>query len=388
MPDALMSLTDGTVRVGKTHNSVLWVEIDVPADVTPGVHSGAVDFYAGERRVDTVPLALNVQASVPRKETGMELDFWQSWSAVTQYHDLEPFSEPWWKMVKAYLAPLAESGQDVVQVGRQYVTYRRVAEGEYQFDFTNFDRYVRLCRNLGIDGPIEYLAMMNTTGPTKVFFRDETGSSVSRDAEPGDAIYDEVWSAFLRSLVRHCEKHGWKERLRIFIADRPKQEHVDRFIHATSLVREADKSIQIVATFDDAAVAESLRAAVDRMVVPLFPPDPGMKQFIAQRLAEEAGIGCYFSPERAGDAFEGTMYDVAIDAQKRGFDGLLLSNYARWPDDLAESKTGYETSEKIRAFVYPSINGPRSSVRLRRLMLGLQASARKQYASAQDGQGE
>ncbi|MFP3903875.1 MAG: glycoside hydrolase domain-containing protein, partial [Armatimonadota bacterium] len=383
--DALSPLTYGTVEASKDRNSVLWVEIAVPAAAAPGVYSGAVDFYAGDRRVDTVPFALEIEPSRLQAEGQMELNVWQSWSAVAKYHDLEPFSQQWWKTVDAYLRLLGGIGQDVVQVGRQYVTFRRVAEGEYQFDFSNFDRYVRLCADVGIDGPIEYLAMMNTAGPTSVFFRDETGALVSIDAEPGDEMYDEVWLAFLRLLVRHCEKQGWKGRLRIFIADRPQQQHADRFMHAASLVQRTDESLRTGATFDDAAVAESLQSSVDRMVVPLYASDPRMATFIEQSIAQGAAPGCYFHETGAGsgDIAEKTMYDVATDASNRGFSGLLLSNFARWPDDLAQTADGYESAAKMNALVYPSDTGPRSSVQLQRLMLGLQTAVARHSSGSQ-----
>ncbi len=381
MPDALRPLADGTVEATKARNTVLWVEIDVPPGVRPGVYFGAVDFYTKERRVDTVPLAVNVRPPAPQMEAGLELNFWQSWSAVEDYYDLEPFSQQWWGTVKEYVALLADSGQDVVQVGRRYVTFRRVADGQYQFDFTNFDRYVQLCTRLGITGPIEYLAMMNTKAPTSVFFRDDTGTLMNREAEPGEAVYDEVWAAFLRSLLRHCDKQGWKERLRIFIADRPAQEHIERFIHAATLVREADESIETAATFDEAAVAESLRGSLERMVLPLHPSDAPMEAFIEQSITGGAAVACYFnSAGDAGDPFDATMYDIAVEVKDRGFEGLLLSNFARWPGDLKETSDGYETAENMNAFVYPSKNGPRSSLRLRRLVLGLQASATAQLS--------
>lgn len=337
----------------------LWLRVHVSPDATPGIY-GCVLMLQSEQWSARLPLTLrvyNVMLDAPPARGPLRAEFWQPWLTLDRLGGPESFSDQWWNYVRDGVAELGRGG-GAVQVGRAYFGWTRLGPGNWQFDFTRFDRYIDLCEQAGLVGPISYVGMFSTTGPTAIHYQDVDGTAQSLDCEPGSEAYAEAWGAFLEALAAHCAEQDRGSRLVIWPADRPKtDDDRTRFARAAEIVRAADPTIRIGVTADEIEAALPLLESVDTLALPWgaaidLPPDA--RQALKAARVELLG---YLGPSEA------VGYGLAVDALARGLDGLLA------PDPLL--RVG-QTAARGAGALYAAPEHPLPTVAGERLLLGLQ----------------
>ncbi len=269
---ALCDIGTKGVSVSSTQDTVLWLQVAVPSDATPGIYTGALEFSADGTPCGHFPFTVHVHdVLLPNpSDWSLGLEVWQPWSLLGRSQGLTLFTEPWWGTAEAYMMALATLGVQSSQVGRAFCDWRRVADGQWQFDFTRLDRFRRLCHDCGIDGPTSYLGMFGTVEPTQVHYFDEAGELQTVTAEPGEKMFDDAWAAFGEALARHWRHVASPSDIYVWPTDRPAEaEDVGRFAHAAGLLRSHSPDCRIGVTVDSAATALELADQVDRMALPL-----------------------------------------------------------------------------------------------------------------------
>ncbi len=377
-PDLLIPLAGSSFTSSDERDSLLWVRMSVPADAAPGTYHGRVNFRTEKGKTGYCPVTVRVHdVTLPDVGDGQTLmGVWQTWTPLAQQYGVKTFSDEWWTLIDAYLKHLADMDIRTVQVGRAYFDWKRVAAGQWQFEFSRFDRYVKLCEKAGLTGRIDYLGMMDNTGPTLLYYLDSEGKLVSVEAEPGSEQYDDAWSSFTGALARHCREMGWFDRLCVWPADRPAtDDQIAAFRHAAELLRAADPDYTVGATFDKPEPAEKLADCTDLFAFPLDEDMGGFASLTEQLRAAGKQVGGHLTEDREQPGFSldgnpARAYAAWPVCLMAGLDGIIGTRYPAWdaPIDIDAPVVG----PGFGGLVYPGEQGPLGSLRAERLLLGMQ----------------
>ena len=230
IPDPL--LEDRSIDLEANRTQPVWVTVHVPSGTPAGVYSGKVTVKspAGER---LIPIKLEVYPFELPEERHMYLTNWFSINDTANAHKVEIFSEEFWDILGKYARNMAEHRQNVVCTPWTLIKVYRESEDNWSFDYSNFDRFVKIFMEAGVDDRIE---LMHIAGRGK-YEEDEWDSApmVFREVEVIDRVTGDTLSMpggkgiplLLTDLQKHLYKKGWLEKSMIHIADEPTYYNLD-----------------------------------------------------------------------------------------------------------------------------------------------------------------
>jgi hypothetical protein len=331
---ALCQLSTEGVLLDERRDSLLWIRLMVPADAVPGIYTGRIEFYCDGARCGYLPLTVGIHDTLlpDPAEWALEIEVWQPWLQLGQQQGLPAFSEPWWDLARAYVMALAGLGVQRAQVGRAFCDWRRVADGQWQFDFSHLDRFRRMCYDCGICGPTSYLGMYSTTTPTEIYYLDVEKQSQTVVAEPGEEAFDEAWAAFCEALGRHSHQMEPAFDTCMWPTDRPTNpRELAAFVKAAELLRAHAADWHIGVTTDDFETALKLAEHVDRVALPLHNPADPPAEIIKELQGEGKAVwGFLTSRNDCPGVLSGLpaahAYAVGPLAHYMGLDGVLVSS--------------------------------------------------------------
>jgi len=394
---------------GINKSATLYLRINVPSDVKPGIYRGEMALVVGSDDVAHSVLEVEVaNVELPNvHDWDFFLNVWMNPGAVARWYGLELWSESHFCALRQYVADLAAHGQKTVVVPICYQPWgtqtrdpypniiRWTKRGDaFEFDFSNFDRYVRLHEEFGIDRAIHCYSIVQGPGESDksvIEYEDaKTGERVLLETTVGDKQYVAAWSQFFKAFSHHLAEKGWLNKVYIGFDEKPDavMEKLLAFVRdyapgfKTSLAgntREEnytaldDLSLQV--TFDDHGIAQtcpSERAALG--VAQLLDPQ---NSCILTRDCLKKTITTYYvccSP-----AFPNTfVHSPLVESRmlgwlalQGGFDGFLRWSYNDWSDDPYRHPEFGSWPTGDTFFVYPGDRGPVSSLRWEQLREGI-----------------
>jgi hypothetical protein len=364
----------------------VWVSVDVPRDARPGLHSIRLSISAKETGRDsgigTMGATLHVEvlpATLPApKDWAFYLDLWQNPYALARYHHVRPFSEAHLAVMRPHLKLLANAGQKVITTtilhapwgGQTYDSYdsmvewTRTPDGKWQWDYTNFDRYVEFARSCGIGPYINCYSMIPWTNELR--YRDtRTGEYRTLPLQPGEAFYADVWGPFLKDFTRHLAAKGWLKYTRIAMDERP----LPAMKAAWDVVKKNAPGLGI------ALAGEPKTEFKDEVTDWCAYLTPELsREIIAERTKKGLPTTFYVCcvpnrPNTFTNAPPAESTWLGLYAAARGYTGFLRWAFDSWTEDpLYDTK--HVTWDAGDCFlVYP---GARSSIRFERLREGIQ----------------
>ncbi|MBQ5730605.1 MAG: DUF4091 domain-containing protein, partial [Bacteroidaceae bacterium] len=108
------------------------------------------------------------------------------------------------------------------------------SNGEWEYDYTIFDKYVELCAEYGIDKQINCFSMV----PWDMSFRyfDEASNSYKYiKTTTNTAQYRELWTSFLKAFKSHLQQKGWFEKTNIAMDERAESDMLNAYNIANSI---------------------------------------------------------------------------------------------------------------------------------------------------------
>lgn len=383
-PDILRDLPAEGFVVPPKQARGLWLAVSVPAQTAPGEYRATVTVSeAGGGQSLSLPVSVRVHDLLLPEPSAWELrvDFWQGFSHLARRYQVPEWSEEWWALVRTFVQDLADHGQSVVQVGRGHFDWRKDADGNWNFGFARFDRYVELCDSVGIRGLIEYLQMFDGRADTRLSWSDAEGKTQTVTANPGDPAFDELWTAFARALAQHCREKGWLDRLYICPTDEPQDVYgpptLERYRRCVALLKRADRAHRVTAAMDSLAAARDLADVTDRFVFKLRADvyDAAWAKSLRQSgKLVEAYICCH--PDRPNSFITSAPVEqraIGWICRQEGFQGLLRWSYVNWPPDpfgRPEGDGKYAPGDLF--IVYPGDRQPLASTRWERMRDGFE----------------
>lgn len=226
-----------------------WISVRIPKEAAPGCYTGEILVRAESAEPLRFSVVLEVLAlTLPRQALSLEL--WQYPYSSNRYYSgkstkayfgdgiegvyrtkLDPAYDD---ALRKQIAFYREAGGNFVTVTivedpwnsqtpdpyPSMVKWTRHGDGRFSFDYEDFDKWVGLNLEGGIDGPILSFSMADWAN--NVTYYDEDSSRVVRkDLVPGSPEWKDIWTQFLRSYVAHTEEKGWFDRVYMSIDERP-----------------------------------------------------------------------------------------------------------------------------------------------------------------------
>ena len=368
-----------TAEEGTTHP--VWCTLEVPTDADAGVYSTCLE--VADAQTHKVLKRLNLKIEVNARtlpspaEQKFHVDFWQQPYAVSRYNDVPRWSQAHLDALRPYLKLLARSGQKVVSAILFYepwgdqshdkfsamVRTTRTKNGEWQYDYTVFDQWVKLCEECGISEQINCFSMV----PWDMSFRyyDEAqGKEVDLKTTTSSAEYKALWTAFLKSFAAHLKQQGWYDKTCIAMDERG----LNNMLDAYRVAQEAVPGIKM------ALAGTHHKELVDK----LYDYCIGFgEHFTDDELAARKARGWKSTTYTCCSNTEPNLFSNSLPAEAaylpvfcvaNKFEGYLHWSWMNWADNPL-------TDTRFRLFapgdtylIYP---GPRSSVRYERFIEGV-----------------
>lgn len=243
-------------------NRGVWFSVDIPRAAQPGVYRGTVEVTAPGCEAVGLPVELEVQEAVlpAPADWKFHLDLWQHPQAVARWHDVEPWSEAHFAVMRPLMQRLAEAGQKCITCtlldeawnGQTYdwfpsmIRWVRGKDGVMRYDYSALDAWITFMHDeIGIREQISCYSMLPWHLKVK-YFDETTGKWAEMKAEPGEPSFEQVWAPFLQDFYRHMQEKGWAEKTCIAIDERP-----DYMVRAAmELVRQHAPGFRIASAVD------------------------------------------------------------------------------------------------------------------------------------------
>lgn len=259
-------LQDESVFVRRGEGQPVWVETQIPEDITAKVAKGRVVLYRhamfeDETEIGSLCFQIDIlDLAMPElRDYSFFLDLWQHPSNIARKHETRLWSDAHFDVLERYVSSLARLGQktavavvsDVPWAGQRCFAVRNYPSNMYEYnmvslemdaggalhaDFEALDRYIGLCFRHGIDREIELIGLLGIwqfpqdgfgklaeDHPDALRLRYyDRKSRKFRFARTADEIRQ-----YIRLIERHFVEKGWIDIVRV-VADEPADIHAFR----------------------------------------------------------------------------------------------------------------------------------------------------------------
>ena len=379
-PDGL----DNVSTFSKPGNSArpVWITISVPHGALPGTYTSSLLMSPPGQTPQSFALELEVlpRTLPPPSEWAFHLDLWQNPYAVARMHQVEPWSEAHWALLRPIMQMLADAGQKVITTTitdkpwasqtwdpfESMVAWTKNADGTWEFDYTVFDNWVQFSMDLGIKKQINAYSLLPWTKEL-TYFDEAAGEKIAVAVESGSPEYVELWTPFLIDFRSHLEEKGWNTITNIAM-DESEPEDMQRMLDL----------------MDELAPEIGIALADNKENYKLYPDhikdlcvsygaiidEPDLEYRESRGYPSTYYVCCAdpfpntftFSPP-AEAAF------MAWYAKAAGFDGFLRWSYNSWTENPLRDSRFRTWPGGDTYIVYPDA---RSSIRFERLIEGIQ----------------
>ena len=389
-------------------SAALLVTIRIPRETPAGVYRGSVSLLVDGRdaaRSDVEIEVANVVLPDPR-DWRFFLNVWMNPAPVARHHGVKVWSDEHFDALRPYITDLAEHGQKTAVVPICYqpwgtqtrdpypsaVLWKRRA-GNYEFDFSVFDRYVELHAECGIDRAIHCysIAQAGKTDQSVIEYVDaDSGETKQIVTRVGDREYVRAWSAFFDVFRAHLDARGWLDR--VYIGFDEKTDDVMAELLAFMQDRAPDFKVALAGNtspdfynklgdvsltpgFNDRGIAERVPAKRSSMGMAALLSADNAAVATEKSVDKMTTFYVCCGPEHPNTFLHSPLVEsrmLPYLAAQGGYDGFLRWSYNDWTDDPYKHPEWGHWPTGDTFFVYPGDNGPVSSLRWEQLREGIQ----------------
>ena len=219
----------------------VWITLFVPKGTPGGLYSGVIEIK-NETVQKEIPVSLTVFPFELPDARSFYMTNWWSGGNFAKYHNVEYMSEEYWTLLEAYIKDMGEHRQNVILAqwvpsANDLVRAKRDENGNWEFDFSRFERLLQLAEKYGVADRIELAHVGGIDRQThQVNFRsatvaDKDGNNVSLSA-------DEWLEPSLKAICDYLKKTGRLDRAMVHVADEPYLPDIDSWRAASQRVRD------------------------------------------------------------------------------------------------------------------------------------------------------
>lgn len=254
-PDPITFEESKNVDLGVTQP--LWLTIAIPKDVEPGVYTGKVQISGtanGKPISDEETITIEVFKPVIDK-TSLWITNWFYLDKLYRLNNDKPVdkhSDLYWELVRVLAKNMAEYRQNMAKVSPYDHTDFKLKGKKWSFDFTNYNKMVRLFEEEGVIGKLEggHLGKRMVPGwsnPYGLFVPQWKNDSIYNEVLPIDnprtkSFYEQFLPAFFDNL----KKNGWAKEYVQHIADEPNEGNMESYKQVTAFVKSLVPGLKVI----------------------------------------------------------------------------------------------------------------------------------------------
>lgn len=267
-PDLLLPIYNGDM-VSAFYDQTTCVFIQIDGELDGGVHPFTVELMEGDTSVASCRLDIEIiDCALPKQETNFTQ--WFHYDCIANYYNIEPFTDRYFEILKHFISTAVRNGintiltpvvtppLDTMPNGErrtvQLVTVYR-DNGEYSFDLTLFDKFVRLCLDCGIEH-FEICHLFTQWGaracPKVMAY--ENGEYKRIFGWDTDSCSDE-YRKFLRCMLTELKKRMAELSIldgAIFhVSDEPSSEMVEKYSEAKNGIKDVLSDVTVCDALSD-----------------------------------------------------------------------------------------------------------------------------------------
>lgn len=413
-PDLL--LTQEYITLEADTIGAVWIEVQVPNDISAGIYEGTIrvtcqEMFQDEAEVGCIPFTIEVKDVILEKaiDSKFHLDLWQHNCNIARKHEVHCYSEEHFRILEDYIKSMAELGQKVAMVVMSEIPWlgqccydvkdypsdlfeynivniKKDQDGMYHYDFDALKRYIELCFKYGINKEIELVGLASVWGDKdteygnlvegygdfiRLRYYDETSKTYKYITSLDDV------KAYIEAVANFFRTMGWMELVRI-VADEPSNEEV--YKEAIALIRGIDSGFKFKAAINS---VDFIRASKETVTdfIPMLPIVTNQWDQIQDVKSHIEGKLYYYvccAPTYPNTFIVSPLAEcrlIGIVTSLLGLDGFLRWNYTVWPED-PRNRLSYKYDiwkAGDTNFVYPSRGGrPLLSLRYKLLKRGIE----------------
>lgn len=362
-PDRAVEIFDGCIQPDSTVHYLL-LQVNIQKNAKTGKYPISVSLNQGERKFTSSSQLEIIDNTLPSfAALDFKMDFWQFPLSVAKYYKIDPWSDAhmehlgvmfdqlhyinqkaitttvFWDIFNTSIKPLEEM---MIQI-------KKDKQGEYSYDYSNFEKYVKL----GFSKGIEQQVSVHNLFPWNnfLFYYDETlGKVVSSRNLPMSEEYQKFWKPFLEDFSQYLENKGWLEKVVFFIDERNPEQTIaiSKFVKSIQpkfKMGYAGKYYEALSPYiDDYSLSSNI--VLEKKVVE------------ARKKAGQSTTfytSCYEKqPNMLMLSNYGDIYFILMLAKAKGYDGFLRWAFNLWSPNIMENAIYTDLPSGDAHFVYPN----------------------------------
>lgn len=378
-PEVIYSDTPVTIDSGKLQ--LVWVEVITEKDTQPGNYHSEITISA-ENSDKTIVLDFSVEVLnliLPdTKDYLFDTEYWSYPYNCAYYYDVEPFSDEHMKILKQHMTLYKNLGGHAVTAsiveeawgGQTYGGGRKIhypsmiqwikkSDGQWHFDYTDFDKWIKLNQSIGIADKIICYSMMPWNGIVRYYDENSKKEKKVRVNPAKKKAYEKVWLPFLKSFVRHLDDMGWFECTYIGFDER---NNMKTALDLIDSVKNKDGLIlKKSAAFNDFKHNAAIFSRLDSASVGLDQIRANLNDFknqVKHRREKNQETTMYTATEHIPNSFTKSIpvesYWTILFAASLNTTGFLRWAYDAWVENPLEDATHWSFPAGDCFLVYPS----------------------------------
>jgi hypothetical protein len=266
VPDPLFP--EDTIMLGPWESHAFWVTVQVPADVAPGTREISVRLVVQDEALPPLSVHLDVCPLVAQPPRAFPVTHWFYADALCDWYKVAPFEEPFWAIVRAYMQDMVDHGgnslyvplftppTDGIKRPTQLLRVTTPMPGQYQFDFRDVQRWVRLARECGAryfewthlfsQWGVKYALRVyrSNADPTSLLWPPDTGATSD--------TYRAFLAQFMPQFHAFLQAEGLLDCSLFHLSDEPHgDEHLQAYKQARALLRELAPWMKVADAMSD-----------------------------------------------------------------------------------------------------------------------------------------
>lgn len=377
-PDVLMEKTAFSLEA---HTPVsIWIEFNVPDHAKAGIYKGTISFLStldDEKLVFDYELEV-LEAVLPSaRNYRFDVEYWHHPYSSAEYYNVVPFSSEHLDLLKSHLSLYKELGGHALTAtiveeawgGQTYsknpvhypsmIKWIKTLEGKWSFDYTHFDKWVQLGKDLNIADVVICYSMLPWNN--KITYYDELTMKQHTITVSINHLqeYRSVWIPFLEAFIEHLEEKNWFDTIYMGYDERHNMGAV--FDIVDEIKNKDGKTLNKSAAFNDFEGNQQIFNRLDSASVGLEEIRQSVESFKAQvekRKREGKKTTMYTATEHFPNSFIKSMpvesYWTIMYAGSLGATGYLRWAFDAWVEDPLEDATHSAFQAGDCFLVYPS----------------------------------
>lgn len=391
LPDRAVKINNNKISPDSTTSFILF-KVEIDNSVKRGNYPLMIEVKQKDKVKELGAEIQVINRKLPTLSSlDFKIDFWQFPMSVADYYNIRPWSEEHFRFLGEMFDQLNGINQRVVTTSIYWDLYnnkiressqwmiqiRKNREGQFIYDYTNFERYVSLAFSKGVDRQIAIHNLYPWNN--NFFYYDEvTEKIVTNNALPNTPEHQAFWKPFLENFEVYLEDKGWLDKVMFYVDER----NAKITIELARFIKRINQNYKL-------GYSGGFNSNLSPYIYDFSIPSNVTLSADVLRTRKSAGqqttfyTSCYDrGPNMLITSSKVDIYYLLMLAKAKGFDGKLRWAFNQWSSRIMENAIYSHVPSGDAHFVYPH-----NQISLRYILIkdGLEEVLKAQQRSSRQG---